>query len=84
MYKFSFGECKKGTREMPVAIGAEQLENGLWKAYSVCSGADRKYFIADTKEKAWEMAKNYLDENYFNLTNEEINKRVLLRKAQEK
>jgi len=69
---------------MPVAIGAEQLENGLWKSYSVCSGADRKYFIADTKEKAWEMAKNYLDENYFNLTNEEINKRVLLRKAQEK
>ena len=63
---------------MPFAIGTNQIKDGTWKSYAVCSGADMEFFYAETQDKAYSLAKNYLDENYFNLSNEEINKRVEL------
>jgi len=69
---------------MAISIGTRQLSNGLWQAHAVCSGADMKYFTAKTQDEAYELGVQYLNENYFNLTNEEINKRVELKKASEK
>jgi len=69
---------------MGMSIGTTQIKDDLWSAHAACNGADMQHFFAKTQQQAWEMAKNYLDENYFNLTTEEINKRVELRKAQEK
>jgi hypothetical protein len=68
---------------MGISIGTTQIKNGIWKAHAVCSGADMAFFYAKTQQEAWEMAKKYLDKNYFSFTTEEINKRVELRKAQE-
>jgi len=66
---------------MPLSIGTRQLKDDLWEAHAVCSGADMEYFFAKTQDEAYAMAKHYLNENYFKLSNEEINKRVLLRKV---
>jgi hypothetical protein len=59
-------------------------ENDKWVCHVVCSGAKPAYYYGDNQDEVYEMGLSYLQQNYFNLTNEEVNKRVELKKAQEK
>jgi hypothetical protein len=69
---------------MALSISTKE-ENGKWVCHVVCSGSKPTYYYEDTQDKAYEMGLKYLNENYFNLSNDEINAKVaLLKKASEK
>ena len=69
---------------MAFSIGTRK-QKGKWICHAVASGTKLKNFIGKTQDEAYEIGLKYLNENYFNLSTNEVNARVaILRKAQEK
>jgi hypothetical protein len=61
---------------MPFAISMYEEPNNSWRCFVVCSGAEAQNFYAKSAEEARALGKKYLDDNYFSLSNDEVNARV--------
>jgi hypothetical protein len=58
---------------MPFAISMYEEPDSSWRCFVVASGAEAKNFYAKTAEEARALGKKYLNDNYFSLSNEEVN-----------